>query len=54
MDMLVEIEPREPGSGFEFVNKIVGGTIPREYIPAVQNGIEDAMQNGVISWISSG
>lgn len=45
----VEFEPREPGEGFEFVNKIVGGVVPREYIPAVQNGIEESMKNGVIA-----
>ncbi|SFS84920.1 elongation factor G [Marininema halotolerans] len=45
----VEFEPLEPGSGFEFVNKIVGGVVPREYIPAVQAGIEESMQNGVIA-----
>ncbi|SHF09647.1 translation elongation factor 2 (EF-2/EF-G) [Seinonella peptonophila] len=45
----VKYEPLEEGAGFEFVNKIVGGSIPREYIPAVQNGIEEAMQNGVIA-----
>lgn len=45
----VEFEPLEEGGGFEFVNKIVGGVVPREYIPAVQNGIEEAMQNGVLA-----
>lgn len=45
----VEFEPLEEGAGFEFVNKIVGGVIPREYIPAVQNGIQEAMQNGVLA-----
>jgi len=39
--------PNEPGKGFEFENDIVGGAIPREYIPAVRNGIEGAMNNGV-------
>jgi elongation factor G len=42
------IEPREPGAGFEFVNKITGGAIPREYIPAVQKGIEEAMGRGIL------
>ncbi|GJL79040.1 MAG: elongation factor G 2 [Nitrospinaceae bacterium] len=42
------VEPREPGTGFEFVNKIVGGAIPREYIPAVQKGVEEAMSRGVL------
>lgn len=44
----LEIEPKEPGTGFEFVNKIVGGVIPKEYIPAVQHGVEEAIQNGVL------
>ena len=42
------MEPNEAGKGFEFVNKIVGGTIPREYIPAVQKGIEEAMSRGIL------
>jgi len=45
----LEIEPMEPGSGFEFVDKIVGGAIPREYIPAVGKGCEEAMANGVLA-----
>ncbi len=45
----LELEPLEPGGGFEFVNKIVGGVVPKEYIPAVQKGIEEAMQNGVLA-----
>ncbi|MBA4542360.1 MULTISPECIES: elongation factor G [Thermoactinomyces] len=45
----VEFEPLPEGSGFEFVNKIVGGVVPKEYIPAVQSGIEEAMQNGVLA-----
>ncbi|MDD4503839.1 MAG: elongation factor G, partial [Clostridiaceae bacterium] len=43
----LELEPKQPGEGFEFVNKIVGGVIPKEYIPAVQRGVEEATQNGV-------
>jgi len=46
-DVWIEIEPLEPGSGFEFVNKIVGGVVPREYIPAVQSGIKEALENGI-------
>jgi len=45
----LEIEPLEPGAGFEFEDKIVGGVVPREYIPAVKKGIEEAMQNGVMA-----
>jgi elongation factor G len=44
--VLIKAEPRERGQGFEFENAVVGGTIPREYIPAVQKGVEEAMQNG--------
>ena len=43
------IEPTGPGQGFEFINKIVGGAIPREYIPAVEKGIIETMQQGVIA-----
>lgn len=45
----IEIEPLEPGSNFEFVNKIVGGAIPREYIPAVEKGVKEALENGVLA-----
>ncbi|MBE3595347.1 MAG: elongation factor G [Candidatus Carbobacillus altaicus] len=45
----VEFEPLERGAGFVFENKIVGGVVPKEYIPAVQAGIEEAMQNGVLA-----
>lgn len=45
----IEVEPLERGKGFEFVNKIVGGTIPREYIPAVEKGIIEAMEGGVLA-----
>ena len=44
----IKIEPQEPGAGYEFVNSIVGGVIPREYIPAVDNGIQETMQAGVL------
>lgn len=44
----LEVEPKDPGTGFEFVNKIVGGVIPKEYIPAVQRGVEEATQNGIL------
>lgn len=45
----IRVEPGEPGSGFEFVNEIVGGTIPREYIPAVEKGVREQTENGVIA-----
>ena len=44
--VILEVEPQEPGKGYEFVSKIVGGTIPREYIPAVDKGIQGAMSSG--------
>ncbi len=45
----IEVEPLDLSGGFEFVNKIVGGTIPREYIPAVQKGIKESLENGVLA-----
>ncbi|NQT29081.1 MAG: elongation factor G, partial [Candidatus Saganbacteria bacterium] len=45
----LRLEPLEAGKGFEFVNKIVGGSIPREYIPAVETGIKEAMATGVVA-----
>jgi elongation factor G len=45
----LRVEPREPGSGFEFINKIVGGVVPKEYIPAVEAGVREAMQTGVLA-----
>jgi len=50
--VVIRVEPRESGSGFEFINKIVGGSIPREYIPAVQKGIEESMERGIIAGCS--
>ena len=44
----IKIEPQEPGKGYEFINKIVGGVIPKEYIPAVDTGIQEAMQSGIL------
>ncbi|MBU0759265.1 MAG: elongation factor G [Candidatus Omnitrophica bacterium] len=48
-DVWIEIEPLERGKGFEFVDKIVGGAIPKNYIPAVEKGVLEAMSRGVIS-----
>ncbi len=45
----LKLEPREPGKGYEFVNGIVGGAVPREFIPAVDKGIQEAVQTGVIA-----
>ncbi|WP_226585794.1 elongation factor G [Halobacillus litoralis] len=45
----VEFEPNEEGAGFEFVNKIVGGVVPREYIPSVEQGIKESLENGVLA-----
>ena len=45
----LRIEPQEPGTGYEFVNEIVGGVVPKEYIPAVDKGVQEAMEGGVIA-----
>ena len=45
----ITLSPQEPGKGYEFVNKIVGGVIPKEYIPAIDNGIQEAKLNGVLA-----
>ncbi|CQR48526.1 Elongation factor G [Paraliobacillus sp. PM-2] len=45
----VKFEPNEEGAGFEFVNKIVGGAVPREYIASVEAGIKESMENGVVA-----
>jgi elongation factor G len=47
--VVLEVEPQEPGTGFKFINKIVGGVIPKEYIPAVEKGIIEAMDTGVLA-----
>ena len=47
--VVIKMEPNDAGKGFEFVNGIIGGVVPREYIPAVQKGMEEAMQYGVIA-----
>ena len=46
---VIKLEPLEPGKGYEFVDKIVGGVIPKEYIPAINAGIQEARQNGVLA-----
>jgi elongation factor G len=47
--VVIEMEPGEPGSGFEFVNKIVGGIVPKEYIGPAENGMKETCQSGVIA-----
>ena len=46
--VVIRVDPREAGAGFEFVNKVVGGSIPREFIPAVQKGVLEAMARGIM------
>jgi len=48
-DVIIDLEPNEPGAGYEFVNKIVGGSIPKEYIGPVDQGIQEAMMSGVLA-----
>jgi elongation factor G len=48
-DVTIKVEPLEPGQGFVFENEIVGGVIPKEFIPAVEKGIEEAMQSGIVA-----
>ena len=48
-DVYLEVEPAEPGEGFSFENKIVGGAVPREYVPAVEKGVREAMDMGVLA-----
>jgi elongation factor G len=47
--VVVEVEPAEPGSGFEFVSKIVGGVIPKEYIPPAEQGMKEACESGILA-----
>jgi len=47
--VFLRIEPREPGSGYEFVNAVVGGAIPKEFIPAVDKGVQEQMRSGVLA-----
>jgi elongation factor G len=47
--VVIRLEPKEPGTGYEFENGIVGGVVPREYIPAVDKGIQEQLENGVLA-----
>jgi len=47
--VVVEVAPQEPGQGYEFLNKIAGGVVPREYIPAVDAGVKEAMASGILA-----
>ena len=47
--VFLRIEPAEAGTGYEFVNEIVGGSVPKEYIPAVDRGVQEQMENGVVA-----
>lgn len=47
--VVLTVEPSEPGKGLEFINKIVGGAIPKEFIPAIEKGVKERMENGVIA-----
>ncbi len=46
---VIDLEPNEPGAGYEFVNAIVGGVVPKEYIPSIDKGIQEALQSGVVA-----
>ncbi|MFH1032310.1 MAG: elongation factor G [Chloroflexota bacterium] len=48
-DVWLELEPLKRGSGFEFVDRLKGGTIPRQFIPAVESGVKEALENGVLA-----
>jgi len=48
-DVWIKLEPQQPGAGFEFVDAIKGGSIPREYIPAVEKGVKEATENGALA-----
>jgi elongation factor G len=47
--VVIDLEPTGPGGGYEFINKVTGGSIPREYIPSVDQGIQEALENGVLA-----
>ena len=51
--MWLKLEPQAPGKGFEFVDAIKGGAVPREYIPAVKKGIDETLPNGVLAGFRS-
>ncbi len=46
---IIDLEPQEPGAGYEFVNAIVGGVVPKEYIPSIDKGIQEALESGVVA-----
>ena len=48
-DVWIKLEPQQPGAGFEFVDAVKGGSIPREYIPAVEKGVKEATENGALA-----
>ena len=48
-DVVINVSPNDPGKGYHFENKIVGGVIPREYIPSVDQGMQEALKNGVVA-----
>ena len=48
-DVYLEVEPADAGEGFSFENKIVGGAVPKEYVPAIEKGVREAMENGVLA-----
>jgi len=48
-DAELEVDPLEAGTGFQFVNKVVGGAIPKEYVPAIESGVREAMERGVLA-----
>ena len=48
-DCELEVEPREPGEGYEFVNKLTGGSIPKEFVPAIEKGVKEALEAGIIA-----
>jgi len=47
--VILQIEPQEPGSGLEFVSKIVGGVVPKEYVPSVEEGVKETCESGVVA-----